>query len=183
MQRNRVAHFCTDGKWLRTTTREMQLSDAKRAAADIVPEARFKQPHAPPIVTRHSPGVAATAISRRNTALAAGDGKPVDTHDNPRATVQSLRQTFASRLLQNGAALAEVQDMPGHGNIRMTRRSARLENATVAARMAQKLDGTVGTPQAESQNRHKTASDRSSGAPNTLKNWRALLDSNQRPTA
>jgi len=68
------------GKWLRTTTKQMLLADAKRAAEDIVLEARFKQRHGMPVVTKRFASVAATAIARMNTALAAGEGKTVYTH-------------------------------------------------------------------------------------------------------
>ena len=72
--------YKAQGKWLRTTTREMQLADARRIAADIVLEARFKQRHGMPVVTRRFASVAATAIARMNTALASGDGKTVYSH-------------------------------------------------------------------------------------------------------
>ena len=78
---------------------------------------------------------------------ALGFNTPENVQRYGRATVHSLRHTFASWLLQNGAGLAEVQDMLGHGNIQMTRRYAHLENATVASRMAEKLDGLMATPQ------------------------------------
>ena len=51
-----------------------------------------------------------------------GFNTPENVQRHGRATVQSLRHTFASWLLHNGAGLAEVQDMLGHGNIQMTRR-------------------------------------------------------------
>lgn len=57
-----------------------------------------------------------------------------------RATVHSLRHSFASYLLQDGVGLAEVQDMLGHQSMQMTRRYAHLENAKVASRMADRLD-------------------------------------------
>ena len=57
-----------------------------------------------------------------------------------RATVHSLRHTFASWLLADGAGLADIQEMLGHSTMQMTRRYAHLENATVASRMAEKLD-------------------------------------------
>jgi len=98
-----------------------------------------------------------------------GHNAPENVQRHGRATVHSLRHTFASWLLQNGAGLAEVQDMLGHSDLQMTRRYAHLENATVAARMAEKLDGIVGAPQAQSQNRQKRASCRSQETPKRLK--------------
>jgi integrase len=52
-----------------------------------------------------------------------------------RATIHSLRHTFASWLLQNGAGLAAVQDMLGHASIDHTRRYAHLEKSQTAKRM------------------------------------------------
>ncbi len=83
-RRNRSAawqvRYKAHGKWLRTTTKHMQLTDARRAAEDIVLEARFKQRHGMPVVTRRFASVAATAIARMNAALAAGEGKTVYKH-------------------------------------------------------------------------------------------------------
>ena len=52
-----------------------------------------------------------------------------------RATIHSLRHTFASWLLQNGRTLEEVQDMLGHESYEMTRRYAHLavDKAVAAA--------------------------------------------------
>lgn len=66
---------------------------------------------------------------------------PVVVERHGRATVHSLRHTFASWLLQSGAGLAEVQDMLGYATLEMTRRYSHLENAKVAKRMAGVLDG------------------------------------------
>ena len=66
---------------------------------------------------------------------------PMVVERHGKATVHSLRHTFASWLLQNGAGLAEVQDMLGHTTMQMTRRYAHLESAKVAQRMAGVLDG------------------------------------------
>lgn len=58
-----------------------------------------------------------------------------------RATVHSLRHTFASLALQNGATLADVQQALGHTTLQMTRRYAHLEATPTAAKLA----GLVGT--------------------------------------
>ena len=83
-RRNRSAawqvRYKANGKWLRTTTQQMLLADARRAAEDIVLEARFKQRHGMPVVTKRFASVAATAIARMNAALAAGEGKTVYAH-------------------------------------------------------------------------------------------------------
>jgi site-specific recombinase XerD len=53
-----------------------------------------------------------TDIKRSHREVVAAHGK---------ATIHSLRHTFASWLLQNGADLAEVQDTLGHTSMNMTR--------------------------------------------------------------
>jgi integrase len=52
-----------------------------------------------------------------------------------KATIHSLRHTFASWLLQNGANLSEVQDSLRHTTMNMTRRYAHLEKAETVRRM------------------------------------------------
>jgi integrase len=52
-----------------------------------------------------------------------------------RATIHTLRHTFASWLLQHGADIAEVQDMLGHTNLNTTRRYAHLSKGKTAKRM------------------------------------------------
>lgn len=53
-----------------------------------------------------------------------------------RATIHSLRHTYASLLLQNGASLADIQDALGHTSLAMTRRYAHLSKAESAGRLA-----------------------------------------------
>jgi integrase len=57
-----------------------------------------------------------------------------------RATIHSLRHTYASRLRQGGAGLDEVQDMLGHANISMTRRYAHLGKRETQDRMRNILE-------------------------------------------
>jgi integrase len=61
-----------------------------------------------------------------------------------RATIHSLRHTFASWLLQNGLDLAEVQDLLGHTSMNMTRRYAHLSKGKTAQRMGSVLSGMKG---------------------------------------
>jgi site-specific recombinase XerD len=51
------------------------------------------------------------------------------------ATVHSLRHTFASWLLQNGADLSEVQHQLGHHSMQMTLRYAHLQQHKTAAKL------------------------------------------------
>ncbi|RUT25407.1 hypothetical protein C0V97_12560 [Asaia sp. W19] len=57
-----------------------------------------------------------------------------------RATVHSLRHTYASWLLQNGADLAEVQEGLGHTTLDMTRRYAHLSQSRTAQRITAVFD-------------------------------------------
>jgi integrase len=63
--------------------------------------------------------------------------------ENGRATIHSLRHTFASLLAQNGASLAEISDALGHTSLAMTRRYAHLNKTESAARLAGILDGAM----------------------------------------
>jgi integrase len=62
-----------------------------------------------------------------------------------KVTIHSLRHTFASWLLQNGADLSSVQDMLGHSSISMTQRYAHLEKAKTAKRMGSILSNIGAT--------------------------------------
>ena len=78
-------------------------------------------------------GASCRAILRAMTACGLNRADIVAAHG--RATVHSLRHTYASWLLQHGADLAEVQDALGHASIQMTRRYAHLAKHKTAARL------------------------------------------------
>lgn len=61
-----------------------------------------------------------------------------------RATIHSLRHTFASWLIQNGADLGEVADALGHASLNMTRRYAHLSKGATVAKLGGILNG-IGT--------------------------------------
>lgn len=67
---------------------------------------------------------------------ACGLNSPERVVESGRATVHSLRHTYASLLLQNGATLADIQDALGHTSLAMTRRYAHLSKAESAGRLA-----------------------------------------------
>lgn len=64
--------------------------------------------------------------------------------ENGRATVHSLRHTYASLLLQNGATLADIQDALGHTSMAMTRRYAHLCKGESAAKLAGIMSSVLG---------------------------------------
>ena len=79
------------------------------------------------------------AISRAMNAVGLNREDIVAVHG--RATIHSLRHTYASWLLQNGADLAEVQDALGHTTPTMTRRYAHLAKRKTASKLGAILSG------------------------------------------
>ena len=53
-----------------------------------------------------------------------------------KATIHTLRHTFASRMVQNGMSIEEVQELLGHKTIRMTQRYATMDFDSVSAKAA-----------------------------------------------
>jgi integrase len=66
---------------------------------------------------------------------ACGLNTPQNIAQSGKATVHSLRHTFASWLLQKGAGLADVQDALGHTTMQMTRRYAHLSKVESTAKL------------------------------------------------
>lgn len=73
-----------------------------------------------------------------------GLNSPATVAESGRATVHSLRHTYASLLLQNGASLADIQDALGHTSLAMTRRYAHLSKAESAGRLAGIMSTVLG---------------------------------------
>jgi integrase len=62
-----------------------------------------------------------------------------------RATIHSLRHTFASWLIQNGADLGEVADALGHTSLNMTKRYAHLSKSGTVAKLGGILNAVSGS--------------------------------------
>lgn len=71
---------------------------------------------------------------------ASGLNRPDIVEMHGRATVHSLRHTYASWLLQGGADLSEVQEGLGHTTLDMTRRYAHLSQSRTAKRIVSVFD-------------------------------------------
>lgn len=107
------------------------LADILRRRARMAPTADS------PVFPGESGGerpVACGAISRAFTAV--GINSPEKVASLGKATLHSLRHTFASTALQAGAGIAEVQQALGHSNIMQTRRYAHLEQRANSAKLA-----------------------------------------------
>lgn len=68
------------GKWLRNTTKQADLKDAKLAAVDIVTNAWFREKNNLPVVSKRFKHVAKLAIKRMNDLLDNGQGKVTYKH-------------------------------------------------------------------------------------------------------
>lgn len=73
------------------------------------------------------------AIGDAMTAVGLNEKETVEKFG--RATVHSLRHTYASWLVQNGADLGEVRDALGHASITMTGRYSHLSKKATAAKL------------------------------------------------
>ena len=72
--------YKADGKWLRATTKQTDLKDAKLAAVDIVTNAWFRVRNDLPVVSKRFKHVANLAIKRMNDLNDAGQGKVTYKH-------------------------------------------------------------------------------------------------------
>ena len=63
------------GKWLRSTTKQADLDEAKSVATELIMNAWFREKNDMPIVNKRFKAVANIAIKRMEDALAAGQGK------------------------------------------------------------------------------------------------------------
>ena len=88
-------------------------------------------------------GASCRAISRALNACGLNDNEDRVSEEGT-ATVHTLRHTFASWLLQNGASLADLQDALGHASLAMTRRYAHLLRAESPTTVAGIMDKVMG---------------------------------------
>lgn len=86
------------------------------------------------------------AIGRAMDAVGLNTPDVVAKHG--RATVHSLRHTFASWLVQNGAQLHEVSDALGHSSVAMTQRYAHLSKTATVEKLGGILTKCLPTPTA-----------------------------------
>lgn len=63
-------------KWLRGTTKQSKLADAKKAAVELIVDAKFREKNDLPVLNKRFKAVANLAIKRMNELNAAGQGKP-----------------------------------------------------------------------------------------------------------
>lgn len=82
----------------------------------------------------------------RSAMRACGLDRPDLVAAHGHATIHSLRHTFASWLIQNGADLSEVQEALGHSSLEMTRRYASLAKRKTVAKLAGILNGIGAQP-------------------------------------
>jgi integrase len=67
--------YKANGKWLRATTKQTELTDAKAAAVELVMNAWYRAKNDLPVITKRFKSVANTAIERMEAALEAEHGK------------------------------------------------------------------------------------------------------------
>jgi len=85
--------YKADGRWLRTTTKQENLKDAKSAAVDLVTNAWFRVRNNLPVTNKRFKSVAKLAIKRMEDMLAAGQGKVTY-----RSYIRALNNYFIPKL-------------------------------------------------------------------------------------
>src|SRR5258708_3337307 len=71
------ARFKVENRWIRVTTKEKDIKEAKTAAEEIYLDARYRVKHELPVQTKRFKDVARLAIDRMQKALDGGQGKKV----------------------------------------------------------------------------------------------------------
>jgi integrase len=71
------ARFKNGGRWIRVTTKEKKLKDAKEAARELYVDARYRVKHGIPAQSERFKDVARLAVDRMEKAMSAGEGKRV----------------------------------------------------------------------------------------------------------
>jgi integrase len=112
-----------------------------------------RHPGSPLVFAKHDGSCrAAPSDGVRAAMRACGLDRPDLVAAHGHATIHSLRHTFASWLIQNGADLSEVQEALGHSSLEMTRRYASLAKRKTVAKLGNILSGLVSVPPQTTQN-------------------------------
>ncbi|HEX3501854.1 MAG TPA: hypothetical protein VHU22_00520 [Xanthobacteraceae bacterium] len=94
------ARFKCGGRWIRVTTKEKDLNDAKEAATELYMDTRYRVKLGIPAQTKRFSDVARLAIDRMEKAMAAGEGKRVY-RDYIQATDNYLIPFFGKHNVEN----------------------------------------------------------------------------------
>ena len=71
------ARFKNGNRWIRATTKEKNLNDAKRSAREIYLDAQYRLKHGVPAQSKRFKDVARLAVDRMEKAIAVGEGRRV----------------------------------------------------------------------------------------------------------
>ena len=71
------ARFKNGSRWIRVTTKEKNLKDAKEVARELYIDARYRVKHGIPAQSKRFKDVAKLAVDRMEKAMSAGEGKRV----------------------------------------------------------------------------------------------------------
>jgi integrase len=94
------ARFKNGSRWIRVTTKEKDLKEAKEIARELYTDARYRVKHGIPAQSKRFKDVAKLAVDRMEKAMAAGEGKRVY-RDYVQATNNYLIPFFGSHHVDN----------------------------------------------------------------------------------
>jgi integrase len=94
------ARFKNGSRWIRVTTKEKDLKEAKEIARELYTDARYRVKHGIPAQSKRFKDVAKLAVDRMEKAMAAGEGKRVY-RDYVQATNNYLIPFFGGHHVDN----------------------------------------------------------------------------------